>query len=627
MSPLEILKKYWSYSSFREKQGEIIDSVLEGNDTLALLPTGGGKSICFQVPALCVDGLCIVVSPLIALMKDQVQQLQSRGIAARAIYSGMTSKEIDIALDNCIYGGTKFLYVSPERLKTRIFQERVANMQVVMVAVDEAHCISQWGYDFRPSYLEIADFLETVPEANRIALTATATKEVKADILEKLNMKDARVFQKSFARSNLSYSVFQLEKKEQKLLDVLSKVDGTGIVYVRTRRRTQEVAGFLKSNGILADYYHAGLPGEERAKKQDDWINNKIRVIVSTNAFGMGIDKPDVRSVVHLDVPDSLEAYYQEAGRAGRDEKIAYGVILFTRKDIADLMERAEDREVSKEYIRQVYQSLANYFKIAAGSHAFESLPFDITDFCNTFDVKPMEVLKALRALSEAGVLSMSEAVFQRSRLHFPISKEELYKYEVANAKFEPAIKTAMRLYGGELFQDFLQIKEADIARLAKLDKNEVIRHLEYLNEQGVVAYKKFSDAPSITFLVPRMVARELPIDQKLIDFRKKTAIEKAKKMREYLETNSRCRTRIFQEYFDEQTLENCGVCDYCLERKKQMVGLPIKEVLAELEKGPVLIGDLYKTIKSYRQEKILDAVRMLIEDGKVRREGEELRG
>ena len=625
MNPTEVLKHYWGYDSFREKQADIIQAVLDGKNTIALLPTGGGKSICFQVPALCMEGLCIVISPLIALMKDQISQLQKRGILSRAIYSGMTKKEIDITLDNCIYGDIKFLYVSPERLKTKIFQDRLPRMNVNMVAIDEAHCISQWGYDFRPAYLQINELFEELPHARKIALTATATKEVKNDILEKLEMNDAFVFQKSFARSNLSYSVFQLETKEQKLLEILSRVGGSSIVYARTRRRTQEISSFLKSHRVSVDFYHAGLTGQDRARKQDDWIKNKTRVIVSTNAFGMGIDKPDVRTVVHLDVPDSLEAYYQEAGRVGRDEKMAFAVILFNRSDISDLMKRAESREVSKAYCQQVYQSLANFFKMAVGSHGMESLSFDLSTFSRSFDLVPMELMKALRNLEESGIIQLSEEVYARSSLHITVGKEELYRYEVENIKFEALIKTVLRLYGGELLQDYRNIKEADVARLAKLPLDQVKKQLMYLSEQGILDYKPMNDSQTITFLVPRMVANELPIDSKLIKFRQNNAIQKAKIMRSYLETQSMCRTRVFQGYFDEETLDNCGVCDFCLNQKKNRSGVPINEVLIAVEEGADAISILYKKIKTHRHEQIMLAVRILIEDGKIKMEEEKI--
>ncbi|MCP4460792.1 MAG: RecQ family ATP-dependent DNA helicase [Cytophagales bacterium] len=620
-SPTSILKQYWGFDTFRDLQLEIIESVLEGKDTLALLPTGGGKSVCFQVPALCMDGLCIVVTPLIALMKDQVSQLKKRGISAKAIFSGMTSREIDITLDNCIYGDTKFLYVSPERLKTKIFQERLLKMNVCLLAIDEAHCISQWGYDFRPAYLEIVEIKKYIADASLIALTATATKEVKEDIVGKLEMSDAAIFQKSFARPNLSYSVFRLEAKEQKLVEILDKVGGTSIVYARTRKRTQEIASFLKSHGISAAFYHAGLQSKERMDRQDRWINNQVRVIVSTNAFGMGIDKPDVRTVIHMDVPDSLEAYYQEAGRAGRDERIAFGVVLFHKKDTRDLMDRAEQHGVTPELIRRTYQGLANYYKLAVGSHGMESLPFQIAEFAKAYDLKPLEVLKALKHLKEIGIVQLSEGIFEQAKLHILISNNELYTYEVANVKFDLLLKNILRLYGGELYQNYIPIKEQDIAQLMKQPLDLVKEQLVYLASQGVLDYRPFSDQPTITFLVPRMVTADLPIDVTFIKSRKDNAIKKAKAMIDYLESATRCRTRILQAYFDEITDENCGACDFCLNQKRNRVDLPMTEVLKKIKSGQDSIAKLKMQLKNHRSEQILQAVRVLIEDGKVKME------
>jgi ATP-dependent DNA helicase RecQ len=623
MNPLDILKRYWGYAAFRPLQEEIIASVLAGTDTLALLPTGGGKSICFQVPALCKEGVCIVITPLIALMKDQVQQLSKRGIPAVALYSGLSQREIDIALDNCIYGSVKFLYVSPERLKTKMFQERLKKMNVSLLAVDESHCISQWGYDFRPAYLEIVAIKELIPTVPIIALTATATREVKQDILEKLEMKNPAIFQKSFARKNLSYSAFYLEAKGAKLLEILQRVGGSSIVYVRTRKRTQEIASFLRAQRISADYYHAGLTTPERANKQDQWIANRIRVIVATNAFGMGIDKPDVRTVIHMDVPDSLEAYYQEAGRAGRDEKMAFAVALFHKKDTKELQERAANSVTSKEEMQRVYQSLANYYKMAVGSHALESLPFDLVNFCESFAIKPIDGLKALRQLAEIGVLELSEGVFQEAKLHIPISKEALYKFEVANAKFDLLIKAILRLYGGDLYQNYVPIKEAEIAKLYKQPIEVTKKQMAYLTEQGILHYTPANDTPRITFLVPRMLPINLPINHAFIKFRQDTAIRKAQSMVDYLESKTMCRTRMLQTYFDELTEENCGVCDFCLNKKRNLEGIPLDKTLIAIRKGATNLYLLSEKLPKYKNEQLVQAVRMLIEDAKVRLEGD----
>lgn len=623
MNPQEVLQRYWGYAEFRPLQEDIIRSVLEGKDTLALLPTGGGKSICFQVPALCMDGVCLVITPLIALMKDQVHQLTKRGIPAVALYAGMSHREIDIALDNCVYGGVRFLYISPERLKTKLFQERLKKMNVSLLAVDESHCISQWGYDFRPAYLEIAAIKKLLPDKPTIALTATATREVKQDILEKLEMKNPAVFQKSFARKNLSYSAFHLEAKEAKLLEILQRVGGSSIVYVRTRKRTQEVAAFLRSQRISADYYHAGLTTPERSTKQDQWIANRIRVIVATNAFGMGIDKPDVRTVIHLDTPDSPEAYYQEAGRAGRDEKMAFAVALFHKKDTKEVLERAASSVTTKEEMQRVYQSLANYYKMAVGSNAMESLPFDLVTFCQSFSIKPIDGLKALRQLEEIGVIQLSEGVFQEAKLHIPISKGALYEFEVANAKFDAVIKAILRLYGGDLFQNFLAVKEADIAKLCKQPADMTKKQMTFLTEKGILDYKPATDTPRITFLVPRMLPIDLPIDHAFIQFRHDTAVRKAQAMVDYLESRIQCRTRILQAYFDEKTEENCGVCDFCLNKKRNRPEVPLDKVLEAIAQGASNLYVLGEKLPQYRNDHLIQAVRMLVEDGHVQLDGD----
>ncbi|MEM1137932.1 MAG: ATP-dependent DNA helicase RecQ, partial [Bacteroidota bacterium] len=449
----KILYQYWKYTTFRSLQEEIIQAVLAGKDTLALLPTGGGKSICFQVPALAKEGVCIVISPLIALMKDQVYQLNTRGIEAKAIYAGMSQREIDITLDNAIYGNIKFLYVSPERLKTEIFITRAAKMNISLLAIDEAHCISQWGYDFRPPYLELMQFRELIPNVPCIALTATATEVVKNDIQDKLGFdQNAGFFQKSFARENLSYSVYYEEDKEKRMLEILSKVAGSAIVYVRSRKRTKHFADFLRARKISASFYHAGLSNEERARRQDDWINNRTRVIVATNAFGMGIDKPDVRIVIHLDLPDNLEAYYQEAGRAGRDERKAFAVLLYNHNDIKQLKENIEISHPSIDKLKKVYQAVANYLKIAVGSGYLESYDFDLDDFVNTFKLPYLETYHALKKLEEQDFIQFNESFYAPSRLTIALSHDKLYEFQVANKEADKLIKILLRVYGAEIY-------------------------------------------------------------------------------------------------------------------------------------------------------------------------------
>lgn len=618
MSPSEILKRYWGYSSFRPMQEEIISSVLEGNDTLALLPTGGGKSVCFQVPALAMEGVCIVVSPLIALMKDQVEQLRQKDIKAAAIFSGMTKREIDITLDNCIYGNYKFLYVSPERLKTDLFLVRAKQMKISMLAIDEAHCVSQWGYDFRPPYLTIAEFRQEVAIPKIIALTATATKEVKEDIVSKLEMEEAAVFQQSFARANLSYSVFQLESKDQKLLEIIHNVPGTSLVYVRSRKRTKEVAEFLKRNQVSADYYHAGLGGKERSEKQDAWITNKIRVMVATNAFGMGIDKPDVRTVIHMDLPDTLEAYYQEAGRAGRDTRKAYAVALYHAQDMDELKDRTERSIVSLDQLKRTYQALANYFKLAIGSHGFSSFPFHYDQFVGTYNLPVVETYAALKKLSDEGLIQLTEGFFEPAKLMFLLEKGDVYKFQVANTKLDPLIKTILRLHGGEVFVSYTRIKEKEIAVLLKTDVKQVVQWLTYMSNQEVIDYQPSTDSPNLTFLTPRLDPSKLPIDSKQIEWRRKLAIEKAGVVIDYVKTMD-CRTQVFQRYFDEETSITCGVCDNDLEKKKQLHGTQIPvDAVEEILDAPRTITELRALLAKYKEDQIMEALRILIEDQKV---------
>lgn len=619
--PIDILKKYWGYSSFRPVQEDIINSVLEGNDTLALLPTGGGKSICFQVPAMVKEGICIVISPLIALMRDQVDQLKKRNIPASAIYSGLNKREIDIILDNCIYGKTKFLYVSPERLKTDIFLSRAVRMNISILAIDEAHCISQWGYDFRPSYLEIAEFKNTIEKVPVIALTASAPEEVQKDIIEKLEFDNERVFRKSFARKNLSYSVFRIHQKEQKMIEILKNVAGSAIVYVSSRRKTIDTAIFLQKQGIKSTFYHGGLSGEDRMNRQQDWIENRVRVMVATNAFGMGIDKPDVRTVIHLDIPDSVEAYYQEAGRAGRDEKMAYAVVLFNEDDVDQLKRRVSQSAVPVELLKRVYQSIANHLKIAVGSHSLESFNIDIAEMIRLFNLPAAETFFALKKLEEEGLIQLNETVYQKSKCHFLVDNSELYKFQVANANLDPLIKTLLRLYGGDLFTSFLTIKEYEISKLLMMPVQEVIQKLEYLDKLNIIAYDHPGDKPRLTFLTPRQDASRLTINKEKIDFRNKIIIKKMNEMVSYLNSESRCRTQKLQEYFDEISYINCNICDYCLSLKKSKekdtdVDSIKKEILALSAKEQINIFELQEQISVKDQYFFSEAIRELMEEG-----------
>ncbi|WP_324671523.1 ATP-dependent DNA helicase RecQ [Hymenobacter sp. GOD-10R] len=569
---LHLLRHHWGHTAFRPLQEDIIRSVLAGRDTLALLPTGGGKSICFQVPALARDGICVVVSPLIALMKDQVERLRSRDIRAEAIYAGMSHQEIDQTLDNCVYGPVKFLYVSPERLLTDLFRARVARMRVNLLAIDEAHCLSQWGYDFRPPYLQIAALRELLPTVPVIALTATATALVKQDIVEKLGFRSGgQVFQQSFARPNLSYSVFQTEDKLRRLLEIVRGVGPgkTSIVYARTRRQTEEAAAFLQQHQLPAAAYHAGLPAEQRHRTQQDWMQDRTRIMVATNAFGMGIDKPDVRLVVHLDAPDNLEAYYQEAGRAGRDEKYAFAVLLTGPNDAEDLRRRTELAHPPLDTVRRVYQALANFSRTAVGGGELVAFDFDIQQFAETYRIKAVDAHNALRTLEREGFVQVNEAVNNPARVHIPIDHNDLYRFQVANAQHDKLIKALLRLNGGEIFTSFQRISENSLAQYLRLSVVDVRKMLLFLHRSGIIHYQPKHDSPQALFTTPRYDADKLPLDQKHLRETRELAQQRTAAVVRYA-TGERCRQQLLLAYFGELNAPMCKVCDYCIEQKKQ---------------------------------------------------------
>ncbi|MFD2033325.1 ATP-dependent DNA helicase RecQ [Belliella marina] len=567
---IQILQKYFGYADFRPSQLDIVLSAMEGKDCVALLPTGGGKSICFQVPALAQEGICLVVSPLVALMKDQVDNLRKRGVLAAAVYSGMNKREIDTILDNCVYGNYKFLYVSPERLKTEIFIERFKRMNVNLIAIDEAHCISQWGYDFRPPYLEIAKIREYHPDVPCMALTASATLKVKDDIIEKLELKNPNVFVKSFSRKNLSYSVRLVENKIEKAIQILSKVPGSAIIYSRNRKGTKEIAKELFQMGVSATFYHAGLDTATRELRQQEWKANKIRVMVATNAFGMGIDKPDVRMVIHLDLPENLENYYQEAGRAGRDELKAYGVLLTNEQDIQKLTERAALAYPPIDYLKKVYQSLANQYRIAVGSSLFVSYDFDLTDFCQTYRLDVLLTYNAMKVLQEEGLVELNESFFSPSTIHFLVNQSKLYEFQIANARLDPLIKALLRTYGGELFMEYIKIQEPKLSKTLNIPEGELVKQLELLDQFGVLAYHKRKEKPQVTFLTPRYDAGKLPLDTKRIAERRENAISKAASMVAYIQNENLCRANQISQYFGEKSDHFCGICDVCVRRRKQ---------------------------------------------------------
>lgn len=620
---ISILKQYWGHSQFRTLQPEIIESILQGHDTLALLPTGGGKSICFQVPGLQLEGLCIVISPLIALMKDQVENLKSRGVHAVAVHSAMSREEIDIHLDNCIHGDVKFLYLSPERLHTEIFIARVKQMKVGLIAVDEAHCISQWGYDFRPAYLQIAMLRELLPDIRMIALTASATPQVKDDIIDKLRFKKGfNVFQKTFARDNLSFVVRKTENKERKLLEVLQKVQGPVIIYSRSRKGTHELAEALEKKGISSIYYHAGLTFEQRTDHQEQWIKNKKRVMVATNAFGMGIDKPDVRIVAHLDLPENLESYYQEAGRAGRDGKLAYAVVIYHDSDVTNLQTKTKQSQPSIIVLKKTYQALANYFQLALGSGEGESFDFDLHNFCDRFELQPIVTNNALRKLEEEGLIEFNESFYSPSVVHFSVDKTRLYEFQVANEQFDPLIKMLLRLYGGQLFTDFTKIAEPYLAKGLSLKTGELISLLKHLNELKVVSYKQSKEKPQITFILPRQDAEKLPLNVKRLEERKNLIESKMKAICNFVTTSHRCRMQLIQEYFGEQTYQTCGKCDVCIEQKKKSSVSETKslreEILNLVKSNLYTIDQLEKRIEPIDTGMFIDIVREMVDEGEL---------
>lgn len=622
-SPLSILKRFWGYENFRPLQEEIISHVLSGKDTLALLPTGGGKSICFQVPALLLEGLCIVVTPLIALMKDQVEQLKKRQISAVAIHSGMSRKEVDLLLDNCVYGDIKFLYLSPERIQTELFQERVRLMKVSLIAVDEAHCISQWGYDFRPAYLLINTLRELKPTTPVIALTASATQQVCEDIQAKMQFRiPYKLFRQSFSRSNLSFVVRHTENKVKQLLEIIRKVPGSAIVYVRSRKTTKDVSDLLNRNKVKASYYHAGLAHEVRSERQDDWVKDKMRVMVATNAFGMGIDKPDVRLVIHLDLPENIESYYQEAGRAGRDGNRSYAVLLYQDVDVDNLMQKTTQAHPSPAYLRQVYQGLANYYQLAEGSGEGERFDFDLHDFTERYAWSPRDVYNGLKKLEEEGWIEFSESFYSPSELMFTMDQAEVYAFQVAYAAYDPFIKMLLRMYGGEMFSGFVKISESRMSKILSVSEETVHTLLAELHQLQVILYHPRKDKPQITFIHPRADAASMSLDIKRLDERKTLALGKAEAVVRYAQHRELCRMRFIQEYFDEATKSDCGICDVCIARRKKDNGDAYnrlrQEVIRVLGVQSIAIDDLETLISPRDKEMFIDVVRDMLEEGIV---------
>lgn len=618
--PSEILKKYWNYTSFRSQQLEIIDSVIAGNDTLALLPTGGGKSVCFQVPALMSEGICIVVSPLIALMKDQVFQLKKRNIKAAAIFTGLSYNEIDVILDNCQFGYYKFLYVSPERLKTEIFIERFKRMNVNLIAVDEAHCISQWGFDFRPPYLEIAEIRKYHPTVPVLALTASANDIVQKDIIEKLEFKKLyQVFKKSFVRENLCFVVRHEDAKSPKVVDIINKVKGSGIVYVRSRNKTKDIAEYLQKNNITADFYHAGLTTNERSLKQDNWIKNKTKVIVCTNAFGMGIDKPDVRFVIHLDIPESIEAYYQEAGRAGRDGKLSYAALLYGNQDIEQLREKLTQQFPAIDVIKNTYNALCNHVGIAVESGYMQTHNFDFRSFCQMFSLDPIATLNCLKILEQQNYLQLSEGVLLPSRVVFVMDKIELYKFEVANSAYAMLIKAMLRMYGG-IIDHYTKISETQLAKQLKMEEKDVVAQLNYLHKNKILIYIASNDKPTVTLLTERMHERNLYIDTQYINQRKKLINNQIQAMLDFVHQEKICRQVFICNYFDETIVDKCGRCDICLEEKKKLkfskdFKMAKEDILQKTNNTWISIEEILPKNAHFAKQLYKDVIRFMLDE------------
>ena len=618
----QLLKQYWGYDSFRGIQEEIINSISENKDTLGLMPTGGGKSITFQVPALAKDGLCLVITPLIALMKDQVQNLRKRGIKALSIYSGMSRQDIITTLENCIFGNYKFLYISPERLDTEIFRTKLRKMKVSMITVDESHCISQWGYDFRPAYLKIAEIRELLPDVPVLALTATATPEVVKDIQARLHFRRENVFRMSFERSNLAYIVRKTDNKTGELLHILRSMPGSAIVYVRNRRRTKEINELLNNEDITADFYHAGLDDATKDIRQHRWQSGESRVMVATNAFGMGIDKPDVRIVIHMDLPDSIEAYFQEAGRAGRDGQKAYAVILYAKADKTTLHKRIPDTFPEKEYIKDVYEHLQYYYQMAMGDGLDCVREFNIEDFCRKFKYFPVPVDSALKILTQAGYLEYTGEQDNTSRLLFTIRRDELYRLREMGDDMDKLIQTVLRSYTG-VFTDYTYINEDSLAIRTGLTRRQIYEQLVHLAKLRIVSYIPRKKTPYIIYTRERIEAQLIHISPEIYEERKARYETRINAMLEYVTNDTLCRSRMLLDYFGEKNEHNCGQCDTCIGLRKQTATCqPDREELYEkiheiLSGAPQTPAGLLEQLP-IEKELLTEALHRLLDEGKI---------
>ena len=612
-----ILKKYWGYSAFRPGQQSVIESILQGRDTLALMPTGGGKSLTYQIPALAKEGLCIVVTPLISLMKDQCDKLRSRGISAVAVHSGLSYSQIDILLDNCVYGDVKFLFVAPERLATEVFRLRVQRMKVALLTVDEAHCISQWGYDFRPSYLRIAEVRRYMPDVPVLALTASATPRVVEDIMDKLQFSTPNIIRNSFARPNLSYAVRHVEDKEEQLLRIINNVEGSGIIYLRSREGCEKLTENLINQGISVSYYHAGLPHAEREIRQEEWIEGNVRIMVATNAFGMGIDKADVRFVIHYTECDSLESYYQEAGRAGRDGKRSYAVLLTSADDRRRIVQLADSEFPPIEQVKLIYDKIGSYLQVAIGDGYSSAFTFDIYDFCHREHLYAGTVRAALKLLQQNGYLTLTDEMTNPARVIFTVSRDDLYKIPIARQDLDDVMRAMMRLYNG-IFTEFRPIEESRIAAVSGYSVEHVKQMLKLMWQMHIIRYIPVNHLPLIFYEVERLDIKNLYISPESYLHRRELVHERLDAMQQYADNDTECRSMVLQRYFGDTEATPCGVCDICLSRRKKATSLE-DDILALLRLGPCSARDISCEIKA-EPEAIALILNTLQKQGKISR-------
>jgi len=613
-----LLKKHWGFDQFRGLQEDIILSILNKNDTLGLMPTGSGKSICFQIPSLVLGGTTLVISPLIALMNDQVQNLKKKGFSAIAISAAMHYNEIDVALNNAALGHVQFMYISPERLQNENFRQKLSYLPINLIAVDEAHCISQWGYDFRPSYLKIAELRTYFQDVNIIALTASATKVVADDIQNQLAFKNQKVFRQSFVRNDLRYVVQYEENKIIRLQKLISNIGGSGIIYVRNRKKTEDLALFLKKNKISSLAYHAGLKFEDRQNIQDQWLENKIQVIVATNAFGMGIDKPDVKFVVHLDLPESLEAYFQEAGRAGRDGKFAYSTIFYTKADQQRLLDNFKFAFPDLDYIKQTYQAICNYFQIAVGSGQGFSVEFDIDKLCNSYNLSPLLVYNSIKFLEKENYISYLDGGYEPAKIMFLSSKEELYLFQIRFPKYELLIKTLLRSYGG-LFENYGNIKEKDLAFRTKTNVQLVKENLEYLDKQQILSFIPQSSLPKLFFNQDRINGKYLEFNPNNYYHLKQRYSERIQSVIDYTENDKLCRQVQLLMYFNEIDYTNCGHCDVCINNRQKDLEKIKQQIIQVLTNNLYSLEQLNSHMKNLNSVSWIKIFNEMIDDGIIK--------